>query len=66
MKYVAWEYKPRPAFGCKQKTFFWPHVATFFLLFLNFYIFHAKNSKKGYLHKRLECAAPKHWLKYTT
>ena len=37
-------------------------ISCFFFLFQ---LFSTKNIEKLYFHKHLECAAPKHWSKYT-
>ena len=49
-----------------QKTHLLPHFDSLFLPFVCFYDFHVKNVKKPFFDLRLECVAPKHWLKYTT
>ena len=59
---------PQPVFWCKlKKTKFLLNFASNFLLFPSFFLlFCTKNVKKAYSNQSLECAAHKHWSKYTT
>ena len=45
----------RPTFWCKLKKFC-----------IKFLLFAIKNAENDYFSRRLECAAPKRWSKYTT
>ena len=59
------KYKPSGSIWVlAQKHGFFASCCLIFLLFIPFYIFHAKNVKK-YFDQCLECAGPKCWLKYT-
>ena len=57
----------RPALWRKLKNPFLQKFESINILFLIFFqLFGMKNNEKAYFNQRLECAAPKHWSKYTT